>query len=288
MKKDLIIKICLVIITLFSGYAFFVWTVIPNIQITKFHKAFKKTVATNDIKYVTENSELYEPMTYIQPWMRYLFVSLLVKGYGSEDRAISVKLMPFAVQKLEESLPYSKPYLNSLLILGKGHEIMGILSESKKIDEVEMKKATDYYEKALELVPNQQTTLISYSINLYNRGRTPEAITLLRDAIKIDDRIPDLHYYLGQYLVYQNEKNSAEALREIEFSFNQGVDIDTSLSQKTYQKMLFYFAKVKDQENIVIVLNRLVKIDERQSKLYSDILDYIKEHDAIPGLELNK
>lgn len=286
--KYIIIKTALVILTLFLGITFFVWTIYPNLQIAAFHRAVQKTIKTGDTSFVTSSNFFFEPHTSIQPMLRYLFTSVLITGYNSGKKDLPVKLMPFAIEKLEESLPTTSPYLNTYLNLGKGYDILGIVNIESKQSKIMFSKAEEYYKKALALVPYQQTTIIAYSINLYNQGKIDEAINLLRDSLEQDDRIPDLHYYLGQYLVYQNEKNSAEGLREIEISYNLGADIDVSLSQKTYQKMLFYFAKVKDKENIIIVLNRLAKIDERQSKLYSDILDYIKEHDAIPVLELNK
>ena len=93
--------------------------------------------------------------------LRYLLTSLLVKGYDSEDRPISIKLMPFAVKKLEEILPNTPPYLNSYLILGKGYEVLGHESGDPKIEAVSALKGADYYKKALALVPNQQTAVVA-------------------------------------------------------------------------------------------------------------------------------
>lgn len=286
--KERAISFGLICITLFSGFAFFVLTVYPNMQITRFHKAFKKTQSTGDFTLLTENPALFEPYTSIQPWLRYLFMGLLVKGYNSEDRSMSVALMPFAVAKLEETLPKTAPYLNSYLQLGKGYEILAFTKSKNFKDSSEIKKAEVYYKEALVLVPNQQTTIIAYSINLYNQGKIAEAIALLRNSIADDDQIPELHYYLGQYLVYQNEKNAPEALSEIEISYNAGAEIDAGLSQKTYQKMLFYFAKVKDVRNATMVLNRLMQIDPKQSQIYAGILDYIAVNKKIPELETNQ
>ncbi len=274
-------------VTLFSGIAFIWWTVVPNLQIASFHRAFKKVVTTQDPTYILDNPKLFTP-NYTQPMVRYLFATLLVKGYGSEDRSISLKLMPFALQKLEESVSVSKPYLNTFINLGKLYEILGHTSGDPKIDETFSAKAGDYYEQALKIVPNQQTVIVAYSINLYNRGKIDSAIALLRASLDEDDRIPDLHYYLGQFLAYQHEKNIPEALKEIELSFNLGSDIDTKLSQQTYQKMLFYFYKIHDQENMVTVLSRLITLDARQAPMYTQIRDYILSKHSIPSLELNK
>lgn len=286
--KYTIIKIKLVALTVFLGVAFFAWTVYPNLQIASFHRALKKTIKTGDTAYVMSNPFFFEPYTNVQPMLRFLFTALLVIGYNGDTTDTPVKLMTFAIDKLEETLPTTVPYLNTYLNLGKGYDILGMVNTDLKQRQVLFTKASGYYQQALDLVPNQQTTVIAYGMNLYNRGKINEAAALLRSSIAQDAGIPDLHYYLGQFLYYQDEKNSPESLREIEISLNAGMNISPSLTQQTYQKMLFYFYKTKDKENMLTTLSRLVQIDQKQAGLYSGIISYIRTNNKIPILELNK
>lgn len=286
-NKRKIILSTMVALSVFLGISFFVWTVYPNLQVVKFHKIFKKALSEGRPALITENKFLFEPFTYVQPKLRYLFTALLTKSYVGNEMKTQVALLPFAINKLEESLGKTEPYLNTYLFLGRAYEVMGIYTDDKKVREEDWQKAEEYYKKALALVPDQQSAITSYATNLFNRGKSDEAIKLLEEAILTNENVFVLHYYLGQFIYFNNNKNILEGLEKIEIALDHSVNPNPEQTIKTYQKMLAEMAKGNMVDASLVVLTRLRKIDSRQAELYTNIIDYIVSNGEIPPLDFN-
>jgi tetratricopeptide (TPR) repeat protein len=283
--KYLGIKIGLIVATILFGVSFFVWTAYPNLQITALHKAYKNAIKNADSSYVIDRPFLFEPHTYVQPRSRYLLVTLIVKAYQERVITTESKILPFAIGKLEESVEKSAPYFNAYLYLGKAYDTMALVTKDPKMMEEYFNKGEQNYIKALEIIPDQQTAVISYAINLFDQRQYEKAVGLLRESLSHDDQISELHYYLGQFLFNIDKKNANEALAEIETALNDDYNPDNELTNKTYQGLLFYFAEKKDKDRVVTVLTRLKLTHPEQAEVYGKIIDYIETYNAIPELE---
>ncbi len=286
-KSLLITKIVLVAATVFLAFGFFVWTLFPNSQITRVHSAYRDALTLKSITPITENPSLFSPFTSAQPLLRHVFLVVLVEAYTDGNVDIPVKLMPFAIQKEEEVLPKTVPYMNAYLYLGNAYDILAITSTDPKAKADNFAKAEANYKKALEIIPNHQTVVKWYAISLFNRGDVPGAINLVKRSLSMDDSIAELHYFLGQFSLYAQKPDRVQVLNDLEFSLKVNINPNPKLTQKAYQDLLFYFAKKQDVPHTVTALERLMVIDKKQATLYGSIRDVIQKTGKVPELELN-
>lgn len=77
-----------------------------------------------------------------------------------------------------------------------------------------------YYRTALELSPLRQKMRYMLAMNLFYQQRLPDAITLMRDTVALDPRIPLSHYYYGLFLSASGQQYYREGFRELEFAFS--------------------------------------------------------------------
>jgi len=81
-------------------------------------------------------------------------------------------------------------------------------------------KAAEAYASLTTLVPSDVAGQQNLGIALFNLKKIPESEGHLREAIKLNDKLPSAHYYLG--LVLFNLKQYVEAERELELAIVNG------------------------------------------------------------------
>ena len=266
-NRSIVVRsIMLPILTLFAGVALVVWTFIPNLQVRALGSGFKKLARGADVSVITKNSFIFSPTTYVQPSLRYVFLSNIpvINAAGRSDLAAA--LAPFAVEKMEEVLPYTKPTLNTYLKLARAYDIMGVATKNESERTSLWEKAGAYYEKALALVPEHQSTLIAYATNIFNRGDEEKAISMIREALHGDQNVPALHYALAQFLALQNGAKQPiakerEALKEFEIALSVNINPYPQLTLAVYKKFLSDFTAAGDTVTVATIKNRLQTLE---------------------------
>lgn len=270
------------IATIFLGCIFFMWTIVPYIQIGHFYYELKSgAFSKNQIP--TNPNSIFYPQTYVQPSIRYNLTDFLFRSYAEKPAQSSITLIKFAIAKLEETVAYEKNYPNYFLNLGKAYDFLGDLSAPEEKASLQQ-KAESYYKQALDLVPGNQRIMYAYSINLLNQGRTEEAILMARNALAGDPRVAESHYYLGVILFKGGSNYYDEALAELEKSLDETGGQPDQLVQSIYKEMISYYYHKQDVARFTIVLKRLPRSSDQQED-YQKIMDYIAKNNHLPMLE---
>ncbi|MEN9582156.1 MAG: Tetratricopeptide repeat [Candidatus Parcubacteria bacterium] len=287
----IVIKISLIVATLFFGIAFVAWTLVPNSQIIRLHKAYQKAIDTYDYTVVTKDASLFTPYTHVQPMLRYVFLAFMVSTFNTGEREIAPKLIPFTLDKIKESLLTTTPYINSYIYISYTYDTLAINESDPAKKQEYLADAEHYYREALNLFPSYQKLIESYGLNLYNQNKHQEAIDLYKKALAVDPHAPKIQYFLGQFLVYENDKYMPEymprALEHLEAALSSNFNQDVNLTRAAYKKMFTYFYKKKDSSHLVVILKRLALLDPSQQDKYLDIVKYITESGKVPEIELN-
>lgn len=273
---------CFVLVSLFLGTVFFVWTVFPDIQIMYFYTNLSKTLSGK--KEVMFDSRItFSPYTWVQPEIRGQFLSYIFDVQLKYPVDLDVVL--FAVNKMEESVLVEHNYSTHYLNLGIAYDLLADLNPMKKGEM--LLKAEENYKKGLEVLPGNQRIYYAYAINLANQGKTDEAVLIAKKALDEDMNVAESHYYYGIMLFKKSgDVNLKQSLAEMEFAFDHVYITKDNLSKTIYEKFLVYFYNQKDILNIKIVLNRLMSFDKIQSSTYQKIIDYINSNKIIPLLNI--
>jgi tetratricopeptide (TPR) repeat protein len=191
----------------------------------------------------------------------------------------------FATQKLAESVAMGDNYPEHYLDLGRAYDLLAGIHPDQAVQYHD--KAQVVYQQALSIFPQDQSLLFADMINLSYEGKIDEAIKVAQAALAEDERVPESHYYLGEILFLKdNVSNATVSLDDMEYSLNQGVNPLPVLTKAAYEKMLALFYKESDMPHLVTVLNRLVLINPDEAPTYQKVLEYIKQTNQIPILNL--
>lgn len=148
-------------------------------------------------------------------------IELYGKGTDAADKGDSKK----AVELLEQAVKLHPTFLVALTELGLQYMKLG-----------QMDKAADAYRAVLKLKDTDAGAHLNFGIALYNLSmasladkkadeanqRLGEAENHLRQAIKLNSRGPNAHYYLGLVMIRLRKYN--EAQNEIESAISNGGD----------------------------------------------------------------
>ncbi len=273
---------------LFTGVAFFVWTVIPYAQMGRFYKEFRRAV-NGTPSALMDSQFAFSPYTSVQPALRYTLIAYLFDEYKAGRLDNTAPLIPFAIEKMKETANRDTA--------GHPYYFSSIAKAYDELAEVHpdaagayYKQAEVYYKESLARSPNNynQDARYAYAINLTNQGRTDEAVTLLRATLAADTRVPLSHYFLGVILFKQGFQNSTEALHELEYALDHDADPSPTLSKKIYQKLLYHFYNTKEVDQFLIVIRRLPQYDPAQASIYATIIEYVTKHHSVPLLDLQQ
>jgi tetratricopeptide (TPR) repeat protein len=135
----------------------------------------------------------------------------------------------------------------------------------------DMTKAAETYTNLTKIAPADVSAQLNLGIALFNLKKIQEAETHLREAVKLNDKLPTAHYYLGVVLV--NLKQFGDAEKELELAIANGGD-NLALAHKFLGGL--YISSKKNQQ-AVEELKKYLALDpkapdaERIKKTISDL-----------------
>lgn len=275
----------LVGVTVFFGYAFIVQTLIPYGKMYSYFSEVSKSMGGESLALSNPRASVYNA-GYLELPIRQTFVELFLLAYQKGQLSTYSPLFHQAVEELEKIT--NERYLECAtcyLDIGKGYDLLATLRPADAVDLYA--KAEKNYLAGLAIIPDFQTHIMSYSVNLTAQNRTAEGVAMLRKSLAQDDRFPGLHYYLGLLLFREGAHNAPEALRELEIGLSAGINYDPGATKIVYRKMLGIFYGKRDMQNVLTVVRRLTVLDAEQGDTYARIGQWIEEHGQLPVLNFN-
>lgn len=279
-----LIKIKFLLVTIFLGFAFFVWTFIPYAQMAVFFVELSSIKINPSIISGDNNFDFY-PITYLQPQLRMTAADFFVSNNQIFNADVVSVVAPIFASRLEETINMPENTVYSYVAAGK---IFDYLGDQHTANSTEYYlKAEDYYKKALSVYPRYQKVMFAYAVNLTNQNKFDEALQMVQTAYNEDPRVPEAHYYLGliQFLS-DNIKNSDEALDNLEFGLTYGQDQMVGATKLVYEKMLINYYSKGDIARFKTVVTRLESLNPLELSTYQKIIDYINQTGTIPLINL--
>ena len=264
---------------LFFAVGFFVWTLVPYVQMASMYSNAREVLNRNQTS-VSDSDGMFTPMTYMQPQIRAAWADFIVLNNANIDPAIVLSLAKSAATKMSETQDMGENGIYTYITFGKLYDLMGDLDHEHSAQYYKL--AEEQYQKALGVYPGLQRTLYAYSINLAHQNR-------LEDAQKYAQLAYDEDFYLGMIqFLSDNSKNSNVALDNFEFALDRTTDQMPGATKVVYEKMLNQYYAQGDIVRFKTVVDRLAKLDPAQSATYKKISDYIELNHVIPIINLKK
>ena len=263
--------------TAFLGYAFFIWTAVPYLQMADYY------LLISNLSNRSESSEglAFSPYTYVQPEIRNNFLYILFDQYKASQIESVELLLPVAIEKMEEVVrrnPHNSKYF---LTLAEAYGLEATITAEKDYN----LKEIETYKKALDLMPGNQRTAYGYALALKNAGAYDEAIRIMEETVKNSPNVEDSHKYLALILMSAGSEFYDRALDELDHLKDSSLSAPET--RNAYLRLLGFYYKKKDQVHFLNVVLHLKTADPDQRDTYQKIEDYIREHKAIPNINIS-
>ena len=272
----------LVIVTLCLGVVFFVWTLVPFLQLGNFYHKISSAFSGKQESF-KETDFLFTPFTSAQGLIRYNFVNTMLDQYRAGRVTKVHPLLTVSIERLKEYVAREPYFPNYFFLLGRATDLMADLNNN---DQNFLKEAEGYYVQGLALNPYRQDGRYAYAINLTNQGREADAQKVIRETLSENKAVPESHYYVGVLELKRTKPDKVFALSEIETALTGGANPDPKLTLQIYDIFFNYFYTKKDLERFQVVLERKKQLDPKQNQTYDAILNDIKKNGSIPAINL--
>jgi tetratricopeptide (TPR) repeat protein len=268
--------------TLLGAWIFFVGTVMPYFQMFAYRSAIEYSPSIHDASLLGAFPFKYD--TYVRGLICNDLVNTVFKAYNDGYIKKPNPFLDRAIAEMESYIQKHPDLYDDHLILAKSYDMQGAVHE---YENKYFKMAEREYLAALKLMPDRQTILYPYAINLAQQDRMPEAISMLQQAYQ---KNPDIHttgYILAEVYAMGGEKYDMEALDAFESSFGRGINMNPNFTIKAYQGLLKDFYEAGDVEHFTVALERLVSIADKEKSSYAAILKETKETGVIPSVDFS-
>lgn len=169
-----------------------------------------------------------------------------------------------------------------MLALASGYSAKAQLTNDPKYYE----KSGEIYKRAMQVVKNRQDIVYSYAMDLVRQNKGADAMVLLKNLIQNDPETYASYYNLGEIYLFIDENHQQEALNNFEIALSHGTNVNNDFTKNAYQRFLKYFYDKSDISNFSVVVNRLAEVDQSQKYAYLGVIDYIKQNNKIPKLNM--
>ena len=272
--------------TLFLGWVLVAQMIVPYRQMSGYLALVKNGIRGDASAYadIPKHPEFFTPYTYIQPELRGDLLSRAVvlqdEGRGAESKVF----LPFAIQKVEETIGTQNEQVKYLIALGRSYVYLAgqFPQQTEKALALSMK----YYQRALTLWPGSYQASYGYAVALSSAGRHDEARAIISDIIAYDPEVSLSYYYRGYMAYKQGTDYYAAALADFERIFDDNAATDQRFLGGIYVNFFKYFYKVRDIERFSTVVDRLIVLDPDQSVSYTTVKDYIARTNRLPTITI--
>lgn len=279
-SKNILAIVISIFLTVFLVYGFIFGTFIPYLQMYSLKNSIRKSSPT-DVSPFLSTSFIFEPKSNAQHLIRYSVFDFVLGKINEKNYAVLSPALDLVIKKMEEYVSLHPYFSNYQLKLARGYQKKWELTNDKSW----LLKENEVYKKALTVNPGRQEILYLYAIGLAEEGRMKEVATILDTIDTTTPGLPDTHYFRG-VLNTAYLHNPAQGLAELEISLSAGFNPNPSFTKTIYYDFLKYFYPKKDKTSVIVILDRLEKIDTQQQKMIASIKNEIISTGILPSIDL--
>ena len=241
--------------------------------------AFQGALATRSSeKIVLASKGFLEPYNYFQGVIRFQFLEKAIEGdlRKPELKPMADKAIQAMENLIEKEPSYDPRYY---IFLAEAYNVKG------KDDPAFLKESESYLREALKLAPRRQDIYYLLAYSLAGQGRSPEAVSLMREVVASSPNVAKAHYNLGLELAILGQNNWDEV--EVEFGraldigfINQGfLGVDYYNMEIVYKQMLAVYVPARDRERVVRIAKRIKQISPEFSTDLDTVISLAEKGD---------
>ncbi|MCL5012195.1 MAG: hypothetical protein M1320_02100, partial [Patescibacteria group bacterium] len=221
---------------LFFVYALIFWTIVPFSQMGSYLAVFRSVNSASSPQLSELLQSTFYPYTYAQDVIRTSFLSTVKEGFsGGEGQK---KLILFAIDRVKEMLarePYNPRYWAGL---GAGYDALGKGGLPQYLP-----LGQEAYQEAQKLAPNRQDMYYVRAYNLGYQQKFDESISILQQAVALDDKVATSHLYLGLMLISSGQKNYDAGFIELQkaYALNKNIYQEEGAMVTGYYVLMQYY-----------------------------------------------
>jgi len=171
------------------------------------------------------------------------------------------ELITTAVDGMKKSLEHLPSDVRYMLMLGNFYLY------SSQTNPSFINEADSILQKAQELSPTRQEVLFSIAQLRMFQGRVGDALTLLKQAVDLNDAAPQPHWNYGLLLIALNEKNLGEI--EIQKAKDRGFNYNAN----AIKQLINVYMQTKDRQRVMALYTEWMQKDPTNPDVYLNLAD---------------
>ena len=271
--------IVLTVVAIAFVWMFVIDTFIPHIQMLEFRTELSDTWSVGNDS-VLSNS-IFAPDTYAQDTIRTDLLDAAFSAYNNGQLNAPSPFLDMGISEMETYTAKHSDLYDDQLVLAKGYDVQASVHDN---DLADFKLAETHYLAALALIPNRQTVIYPYAVNLAKQGRMDDAVALLQGEIARDPEVMQTHFILAEVYALGGSAYSKDGLTQFEISLNAGVDTNPPLTAQAYQNFIFDFKKTNDTADFRTAAVRLEQLRPDLATYLQSIVQSLDATGVIPAI----
>lgn len=267
-------------LALISLWIFFVGTMMPYFQMFAYRAAIEYSPSINDASLLGTFPFAYD--TYVRGLICNDLINTVFKSYNDGSVTKGTPFLDRAIVEMESYLHLHPDLYDDHLVLAKAYDVQSAIQSNSMLY---LQEAEVQYKAALALMPERQTILYPYAINLAQQGRAPEAIAILEKTFAQNPDIHDTQYIIAEVYAIGGKQYDMQAMDAFERSFAFGINLNPKFTIKAYQSIMKDYYEAGDRKHFIQALERLSTIAIEDKSAYQAILKDTKESGSMPQVD---
>ena len=228
------------ITALFFAYALIFWTIVPFSQMSSYLDLIRSRASISVTQLETLLDPALHPYTYAQDVIRTSFLDNVRDLYQETKREDEKQLTLFAADQVHDLLvrePNSPRYWADL---GNGYDALGKAGLTEYFP-----LAQEAFQQAQLHAPRRQDLYYARAYNLAFQKKYDESISVMQQAVALDDKVALSHLYLGLVYVSSGLPNYDLGFEELQRS----MELNPGLYQQNQGTIAAYYTLLQHYYN---------------------------------------
>ena len=274
--RSVVLPAMLCAATAVFAWMFIVDTLLPHVQMMEYRTELQETWSLGNASLLSDF--VFAHNTYAQGTIRNDLLNVMFEAYNAGRITSPSPFLDRGIAEMQAYLNVHPHLYDDQLVLAKAYDVQAMLYD----DPTYYKTAETHYLAALALIPNRQTVIYPYAINLEKQGRMDEAVALLDGALARDPEILQTHYILAEVYALDEQHHAKDALDQFEISLNAGINMNPPFTLQAYKNFLQDFKDANDAADFRVDAVRLESLDPSLAPSMGALLQSLDATRVIP------